>query len=129
MARLILDSGAVIALAAHNARARAFVERALRQRIILVLPAVVIAETTRGSVRDAAVNRVINLVDEITPVTEATARQAGRLLAAANIGNATVDALIAAEAVLSDAATIVTGDLNDLSALVDGYPHVRVHLA
>src|SRR5215213_4258364 len=110
MARLILDSGAVIALAARNARARAFVERALRQRYILVLPAVVIAETTRGSARDAAVNRVINSVDEFTPITEATARQAGRLLAAANIGNATVDALIAAEAVLSDAATIMTGD-------------------
>jgi predicted nucleic acid-binding protein len=68
-------------------------------------------------------------VDEITPITEVTARQAGRLLAAANIGNATVDALIAAEAILSDAATIMTGDLSDLSALVDGHPHVRVHLA
>lgn len=129
MARLILDSGAVIALAARDARARAFVERALRQRMILVLPAVVIAETTRGSVRDAAVNRVIATVETVTPATEATARQAGRLLAAANIGNTTIDALIAAEAVLSDAATIMTGDLRDLSALVDGYPHVRVHLA
>jgi len=125
MARLILDSGAVIALAALDARARAFVARAVKERTTLIIPAVVIAETTRGTARDAAVNRVINQVDEISPVTEAVARQAGRLLATTG-GNPTVDALIAAEAVLGNAA-ILTGDPDDLSALVADYPQIRIH--
>ena len=127
MARLILDSGAVIALAANQERARAFVERALREHVLLVIPAVVIAGTTRGGAREARVNRVLHAVHEITTVTEAVARAAGRLLAAAAISNATVDALIVAEAVLHGPSLILTGDVEDLSALAANHPSVRVY--
>jgi predicted nucleic acid-binding protein len=94
---------------------------------LVVVPAVVIAETTRGGPRDAPVNRVLTTVDEITPVTEATARLAGRLLAAAGLPNATIDALVVAEAALGDAAILLTSDLKDLSALAAGYPRVHVY--
>lgn len=127
MARLILDSGAVIALAARDVTARQFVDRAIRQGTLVSIPAVVIAETTRGGPRDAPVNRVLKSVDEITPVTEATARLAGRLLATAGAPNATVDALIVAEAILGEPAIILTGDPNDLSALAANYPRVRIY--
>lgn len=127
MARLILDSGAVLSLASGQPRARGFVERALRERTLLVIPAVVLAETTRGSARDARVNRVVKAVRDITPVNEQTARAAGRLLAAADVGNATVDALIVAEAVLDGPTLILTGDLVDITALAADHPHVRVY--
>lgn len=127
MARLILDSGAVIALAARDAAARRFVERAVLQGTLVVAPAVVVAETTRAGPRDAAVNRVLKAVDEITPVTETTARLAGRLLAASGLSNATIDALIVAEAVLGDSAILLTGDVGDISALAAGHPQVHVH--
>ena len=126
MARLILDSGAVFALAAGQPRARQVVERALRERTLLVIPAVVITETTRGTARDARVNRVLSAVQDIAPVTESVAREAGRLLATANVGNATVDALIVAEAVLHGPALILTGDLADIGALADNQPGVHV---
>jgi predicted nucleic acid-binding protein len=126
VARLILDSGAVLALAAGQPRARQVVERALRERTLLVIPAVVIAETTRGGARDARVNRVLKAVQDIAPVTESVAREAGRLLAAAKVGNATVDALIVAEAVLHGPALILTGDLADIGALAVNLPRVRV---
>jgi predicted nucleic acid-binding protein len=126
MARLILDSGAIIALAANQARLRQFVERALRDRLLIVVPAVVIAETTRGGARDAPVNRVLRAIHEIAPVTEATAREAGRLIAAANIARATIDALIVAEAVLHGPSVVLTGDLGDISALAANHKHVRV---
>jgi predicted nucleic acid-binding protein len=103
------------------------VDRAIRTGTLVVVPAVVIAETTRGGPRDAPVNRVLKTVDEITPVTEATARLAGRLLAAAGPPIATIDALVVAEAVLGDAAILLTGDLKDLAALASGYPHVSVY--
>ena len=126
MARLILDSGAVFALAAGQPRARQVVERALRERTLLVIPVLVIAETTRGTARDARVNRVLSAVQDIAPVTESVAREAGRLLATANVGNATVDALIVAEAVLHGPALILTGDLDDIGALADNQPGVHV---
>jgi predicted nucleic acid-binding protein len=103
------------------------VERALRQRTLLVIPAVVIAETTRGGARDARINRVLQSVHEITPVTEEIAREAGRLLAAVTIRNATVDALIVAEAVLHGTSVILTGDLEDISALAANHTYVRVY--
>jgi Trp operon repressor len=55
---VILDSGAVVALARCDPIVRAFIERALTQRDLVVVPTVVIAETTRGdAARDASVNR------------------------------------------------------------------------
>lgn len=122
---MILDSGAVIALAARKPLARMFIERALREQRLVVVPAVVIAETTRGGSRDAPINRVLKEIEEIVPITEVTARVAGRLLAEAGLA-ATVDALVAAEAVLGDAAVVLTGDVADLSALVARHPHVRI---
>jgi predicted nucleic acid-binding protein len=126
MARLILDSGAIITLAAGNERARRFVQRAVRERILAVIPAVVIAETTRGGARDAPVNRVIKAVDEVALVTEAVAREAGRLLARARVANATIDALVVATAARREPMIILTGDVDDIRALAAGYPHVRV---
>lgn len=127
MARLILDSGAIIALAARDATVRRFVERAVLQGTLVVAPAVMVAETTCGGPRDATVNRVLTAVDEITPVTETTARLAGRLLAASDLSNATIDALVVAEAVLGGSAILLTSDVGDISALAAGHPHVHVH--
>lgn len=127
MARLILDSGAVIALAARDTAARRFVDRAIQRGALVIVPSVVVAETTRGGPRDAPINRVLKAVDEMTPVTEATARLAGRLLASSGLSHATVDALIVAEAILGGAAILLTGDVDDLSALAAGYPQVQVY--
>src|SRR5947209_14769863 len=117
MARLILDSGAIIALAAASERARRFLQRAARERILAVIPAVVIAETTRGRPRDAPVNRVIKAVDEVAPITEAVAREAGRLLAATRLADATIDALVVATASHREPTIILTGDVDDIRAL------------
>jgi predicted nucleic acid-binding protein len=127
LARLILDSGAVIALADRDSRVRAFVLRATRNRDLIVVPAVVLAETTRGGPRDAPVNQVLKDIDEIAPATEKTGRMAGRLLATSGMSDATVDALIAAEAVLGGPAVVLTGDQDDFSALLGQHQHVLIH--
>jgi predicted nucleic acid-binding protein len=127
LARLILDSGAVVALARRDPTARAFVERAVSQRDLVVVPAVVIAETTRGGGQDAPVNQVIKAVNQVTPATERTARQAGRLLGKSWRRGMTVDALVAAEAIAQGPAVVLTGDPKDISELVQEHLHVRVH--
>src|SRR6202023_2102254 len=50
--RLILDSGAVIALARRDQRALAFLARALELRVQVEIPVVVVAEVVRGGPRD-----------------------------------------------------------------------------
>lgn len=127
MARLILDSGAVVALARRDPTARAYLERALSQSDLVVVPAVVIAATTRGGGHDAPVNQVIKAVNEVTPVTEETARQAGRLLSKSSRRGMTIDALVAAEAVAKAPAVVLTSDPKDMSELLQQHRQVRVH--
>jgi predicted nucleic acid-binding protein len=127
LARVILDTGAVIALSRREPRARAFLERARRNRDLVIVPAVVVAETTRGGPRDAAVNQILKAIDEIAPVVEDTARTAGRILAISSLSEATVDALVVAEAVLGGPSVVLTGDFHDLSVLAGDHRHVRIH--
>jgi predicted nucleic acid-binding protein len=124
--RLILDSGAVIALARRDVRVRAYITRALEVDAAVLVPPVVVAETTRGTgPRDAPVNRVLHAVGEVPPTTEATARVAGALLAAAR-SKATVDALVVAEAVQAGGGRVLTGDPADLRRLATAHAEVRI---
>jgi predicted nucleic acid-binding protein len=91
-----------------------------------VIPAVVLAETTRGGPRDARVNRVIKAVDEVAPITEVVARETGRLVAATRLATAPIDALVVATAARREPTLILTGDMDDIRALAAGYRHVRV---
>ncbi|CAN5188502.1 hypothetical protein BH18ACT4_BH18ACT4_10410 [soil metagenome] len=121
--RLILGSGAVIALARQEARARAALTAAWEVGADVVVPAVVVAETVRGTARDAPVNRILNAVGHVAPATEETARTAGTLLAKAKSA-ATIDALVVAEAVERGGGVVLTGDVADLGPLAT--PHAEV---
>jgi predicted nucleic acid-binding protein len=124
--RLILDSGAVIALARGEQRARAFLARALTLEALVEVPVVVVAETVRGGARDAPVNRVLKAVGAVPEAREIHGRSAGRLLAAAG-STATVDALVIAQAAEAGGAHVLTGDREDLERLAASCPGVWVH--
>lgn len=123
--RLILDSGAVIALARGEQRARAFLACAVTSGTSVEVPAVVVAETCRGRATDAPVNRVLKAVGAIRDTCEAHARTAGQLLAQAK-SSQTIDALVVAHAVLAGGARILTGDPDDLGRLVESVPEVWI---
>jgi predicted nucleic acid-binding protein len=123
--RLILDSGAVIALARHDARARAALTAAWEVGADVIVPAVVIAETVRGSARDAPVNRILNGVGNVAPATEKIARSAGALLAMAKSA-ATIDSLVVAEAVHRGGGVVLTGDAGELASLASSHPEVVI---
>jgi predicted nucleic acid-binding protein len=124
--RLILDSGAVIALARGDARARAFLARAIALEAIVEVPVVVVAETVRGRSRDAPVNRVLKAIGSVPAAREVHGRTAGTLLAAAR-STATVDALVVAHAVAAGGAHVLTGDRDDLGRLAARHPEVVIH--
>ncbi len=124
--RLILDAGAVIALARNDQRARAYLQRAIELDAEVRVPIVVVAETVRGGPKDAVVNRVLKAVGEPVPPTVATARQAGLLLGRTRRSD-TVDALVVAEAIEAGGAHVLTSDPQDLRALADGVRSVVIH--
>ena len=123
--RLILDSGAVIALSRNDLRARATLAAAREAGVEVSIPSVVVAGTVRGSARDASVNRVIKAVGEVTSADESTGRGAGALLGAAR-STSTVDALVVASAIGLGGGVVLTGDPDDLEPLADGHPEVVI---
>lgn len=123
--RLILDSGAVIALSCGDQRARAFLTRALELDAAVEIPVVVVAETLRGGPRDAAVHRVLKAVDDIPETGEDIGRIAGHLQGAARM-TAVADALVVAQAVAAGGALVITGDPEDLQRLAAPHPEVWI---
>jgi predicted nucleic acid-binding protein len=123
--RLILDSGAVIALARGDQKARAFLSRALELGALIEVPVVVLAETVRGGPRDAPVNRVLKAVGSVPFAQEVHSRIAGQLLGSAG-SSSTVDALVVAQAVEAGGAQILTGDREDLERLAAAHPEVWI---
>jgi predicted nucleic acid-binding protein len=121
----VVDSGAVIALARGDARARAVLAAAWEARAEVVVPAVVVAETVRGRAPDAAVNRVLKAVGEAMAVDEAIGRTAGALLGRAR-STATIDALVVASAIGLGGGVVLTGDPDDLRPLAAGHPEVAI---
>jgi predicted nucleic acid-binding protein len=129
--RLILDSGAVIALASNDPDLRAYLRIARRADTVVIVPAVVIAETTRGTGTDVPVNRTLRQATEIAPIDEAVARIAGRLLRRLGSNHPghsppTIDALIAAVAITHGGGVLLTADPADLIALLADFPEVHV---
>ena len=124
--RLILDSGAVLALARAQPRARAFVARALEVGSIVEVPGAVVAETIRGNAKDAPVYRVLKAIDRIPDTTVEIGRIAGRLLGQTG-SSSTIDALVVAQAVQAGGAHILTGDPDDLERLAEPHSNVWIH--
>ena len=123
--RLILDSGAVIALSRGDQRARAFLARAVELAAPVEIPVVVVAETVRGGPREAPVNRVLKAVGVVPEARETHGRLAGRLLGHAR-SSATVDALVVAHAVAAGGGLVLTGDAKDFRALSALHPEVQI---
>lgn len=116
--RLILDAGAVIGWSRGDPRVRASVRAALRDGAEVHVPVVVLAETLRGGPQDAPVNRVLKAVGT-SPTDPSVGRVAGGLLGRTG-GLNTADALVAAESLARPDTVLLTGDLDDLRALLHG---------
>jgi hypothetical protein len=122
--RLILDSGAVIGWQRNDPDVWGYVAEAARCGFSVVVPAVVVAECVRGGGRDASIHRLLAAA-KVPSVSKRVAIHAGYLLGKAG-SKATVDALVAAEAIRGGPCIVLTGDAGDLAALVEGRPYVRI---
>ncbi len=125
MTSLVLDSGGLSRLAEPDLRSIRLIDT-LHQTGAWppIVPTVVLTESLSGRPRtDAAVNRVLKSCAVVEEVSEPLARRAGVLRALARRGSA-VDALVVATA--EPGGTVLTGDIDDLSALASYADNVTV---
>lgn len=123
--RLILDSGAIIALTRGSRRARGILQRAVDVGAEVEIPAVVLAETLRGGPRDAPVHRLLATIARVVDTRAVHGRTAGRLLGAAR-SSETLDALVVAHAIEAGGGQVLTSDPTDLGRLAERHPEVQI---
>ena len=91
-----------------------------------MVPAPVLAETSRTRARRDAVNRVLGKV-EIAPTDRRIAEIAGVLLEGAAFDSASaIDAFVVATAMVRQSALVLTGDPSDCNMLALSAPNVGV---
>lgn len=122
MKTYVYDAGALVAAERNNRRWLSFHEEAVRREYRLLVPAPVLTQVWRGGHRQVGLSRMLRAC-VVEPTTEDVARLAGELLAASGTSDA-VDAIVAATALSTRAAVVVTSDPEDLELLF-GDPNVR----
>jgi hypothetical protein len=115
--RIILDSGAIIASERNDLTMAAIVKAARKNRIPILVPATVVAETWRGPSTHARAAHLFGSIDGFPDLNEQSARQVGALLALSNTA-AIVDGNVVAIAIALRPATIVTSDVHDIADLL-----------
>jgi len=118
---LVLDAEGLSKLAAGDARTRGYLDSAVARGARIVVSAITLTETLRGSPRDAAVHRVLSRIT-IVPVTAAIAGRAGELLGTTDLSGhrCAIDAVVAATALgVERPVVLLTSDPDDLNKLVE----------
>ncbi len=114
---IVLDSGALTALAGSNKKLRIASLKALKDGARVIVPTVVVAESTTGEgPRDANVNRLLK-TSLIADCDMITARSAAALRFAAGPGRGIIDAIVVAAADRFPGSVVLTGDAGDLRPL------------
>ncbi len=86
-----------------------------------MIPTPVLTQVHRGGRDRAGVDRVVMAVDALLPTSIEVARRAGELLARSGTSDA-VDAIVAAEALLSVPSLVLTSDARDIMLSIEGQP-------
>lgn len=117
---VVLDAGALTGWAEGQVAVTQYLEACARANRQVLVPAVVIAETTTGhGPRDATTNRRV-AAGTVEICDEGVARRAGALRHATDAPKpSTVDAIVAATAEHCGA-IVLTGDVDDLERLAAG---------
>ncbi len=111
---LVCDTGVLIAIERRQPVVVALATAAASSGTALVVPTVCVAQAWRDGARQALLARFLDGA-VVVPLDEATAREAGRLLAATGSSDV-VDATVVATAGPGD--VVLTGDPDDLGPLV-----------
>ena len=129
---IVLDTGAVLALAARPAReatrrVHVALSGARRRGALVRVPPAVLAEVYRGGRQDADVDQAVDRAGRVVTTGRRMSRLAGGLLASNALDSChEVDALVVATVVAMGGGIVVTGDPDDLNLLAAPWPHVQI---
>jgi hypothetical protein len=115
--RLVLDTGALIALERGDPRVRAHLASALRRGYVVVVPVLAVMEALEHTRSSARLNQVLGALDAELPLTPAIAHQVAGLKLRAMVASDT-DAIVVLEALAVPGSAILTGDPDDIHALL-----------
>ena len=118
---ITLDTGALIALERRNPRMAKIIHEATAERVVVTVPAAVVAEWWRGSSRRTG---GILAMFNVEPLTERLAKLTGEALAAVE-GASVVDAMVMVSAAIRGD-VVYTSDEDDLVRLREHCPNTRV---
>lgn len=120
---LVLDAGALIAIERGDRDTAAVIEVARQQQRRVVVPAGVVGQVWRGSVRQARLSRLLNARDVLVEsLTDTGARAAGVLCGSTGTADV-IDACVVLAA-RHHQATVVSSDRADLQVLDPTVPVV-----
>lgn len=123
---LLLDAGAVLALAQDRPEIRRWLAQAKQAGVEPRVCLVTVTEVFRDRPAGARVQWVLSRLSA-EPMTMRHAHDAGRLLGATNSGDRTIDAIVAATALrMPRPVAVLTSDPKDLSRLLAGQRQVVV---
>ncbi len=123
-----LDSEGLWAVAKNDSEdARAVLAASSEAGVPVVVPSVVLAETLFGVGRDARANQVLKKI-HVFPVTELVARAAAKLKVRTGVTGVapTIDAIVVATSAAFGGGVVLTSDSDDINALAEGAPGVRI---
>jgi predicted nucleic acid-binding protein len=116
--RLVLDTGALIALERGDPRARAQLAAATRRGYAVVVPVLVLMEALEHARPPERLNQVLAALDAELALAPAVARQVAGLKRRAGV-TSDADAIVVLEALAVPGSAILTGDPDDIHALLD----------
>lgn len=116
--RLVLDTGALIALERDDRRAYEQLVTAARRGHLVVVPILVVMEAQRAARDRVRLERVLARIDQQLPLLPATGRQVAALRSAAGVESDT-DVVVVLEALAVPGSRILTGDARDILAILD----------
>ncbi len=126
--RLILDSGAVSAIAERDVRALAWAKRATERGMVIGVPAPVFAETSTAHGLAPNIHRAVRPNDTVLTTTLEIAVDAGVMRYRTRKAHATVDAIVVATAARYPGSIILTSDPDDITAFALERPDSRLNV-
>jgi predicted nucleic acid-binding protein len=114
---IVLDSGAIIASERNDPTIAAVLNAARKNRVTVVVPSTVVAETWRGPSTHPRTGQLFGSVNTFPELNERTAKAVGALLAKSKT-KAIVDGNVVSIAIARLPATIVTSDVHDIAHLL-----------
>lgn len=122
---VVLDAGALIAFERGDARMRALVREALKQRVRLVIPAGALGQAWRRAPRQVPLRGLVKGPTTVVPALDQVLAEAAGVLC----GRAGTSDLIDASVVLvarREDGVVITSDPDDLRRLDPGLPLERI---